>query len=670
MSFNTLKTENYINIKLTDEGRHQLSLGNLRFSKMVLSDREIDYGIDYSNHYSIESNKIISPNDSHPNVDGVNLDGSDPILLNNNNVTALKKFYSAQTNNFGFFSGSPDNGWGYKFTYTNGSIIQYTNQTWGSLDIDYSGSPFRPSSSNLVFVSWLPAQYSASTINTYPTITSGLSYNGLWYKVISGDTGASTFTVDRPIPNFGSVSHTIRLYFMPDNAITGAYGSGATQNTPMLNMNIIRTSDIAGTNINIEGISGYTHYGSIEYSGTKKYFGFGNETPAFGIIHYTNEYTGNTLGEQLAESTVELHIPFIMWHKVTGYTNGNATNIGLSCYDKFGKTIYDSIAKTTYRELRDGITSGNTIVGRVYHKLKLIVITDQELLNALSYKSNRNYTYPEPIVELSSHPASNIPYYSVSGLCESGKTYFVSLLFENEPYGATTSFGYPPAIHNGYIKKIKGENDINGRPKFLKVSFPSNSFPYMRNDAGLSDYGTGWNANTVQVLVNEQPTEYNYDISNVPATGWTRVSDVSIGGNGVYRAADVGDNTIDPDKLNAYEFIISKQDYNSGSTYTLYSGCTLNQDILNFGDESFFFGTINTGTLKTLYYSSIVGYVLPHELNTSLNPTFNSNYNDCTYVSEIAVIDDFGNVVAVGKPTHPLKKEINRILAVQLLLEF
>jgi len=669
MSFNTLKTENYINIKLTDEGRHQLSLGNLRFSKMVLSDREVDYSIDYSYNYLIDSNRVMSPNDSHPNVDGVNLDGSNALILNQNNVTSLKQFITGTTNDYGFFSGSP-----YSWAYVdnlkiNRGTLAYGSQSWAQNTLVYAGAPV-PKQGELVFCSWLPPQFGSTNIpTTYPTIPNGASFNTLVYCVLSAS--SFTITIDRPIPDFtGTGAHSMNTMFYPSNGIETYYGSGATQNTQCWNMNIVRTYEIAGTNINTPGISGFSQYGSIQYAGTRKYFGFSSNTPAVGFIHYTNEYTANTFGEQFIEKTTELHMPTIMWHKTTGYTNGNATLWGLSCYDKYGTTKYDSFARTTYRELRDGVTSGNTIIGRVYHKLKMFIITDQEVLNALSYKSNRSYTYPEPIVELSSHPASNVPYYSVSGLCESGKTYFVSLLFENEPYGASTSFGYPSAIHNGYIKKIKGENDINGRPKFLKISFPPNSFPYMRNDAGLSSFGSGWNSNTVQVLVNEQPTEYNYDIANAPATGWTRVSDVSIGGNGVYRASDAGDNTIDPDKLNAYEFIVSRQDYNSGSTYVLYSGCTMNQDILNFGDEAFFYGVVNAETIKTKYYSSIVGYVLPHELNTSLNPTFDSDYNDCTYVSEIAVLDNFGNVVAVGKPTHPLKKEKNRILAVQLLLEF
>ena len=56
----------FINIKLTDVGRRQLSLGSLRFTSAVLSDREINYGIDRTEKYDISKNRILSPLDTHP----------------------------------------------------------------------------------------------------------------------------------------------------------------------------------------------------------------------------------------------------------------------------------------------------------------------------------------------------------------------------------------------------------------------------------------------------------------------------------------------------------------------------------------------------------------------------------------------------------------------------
>ncbi len=57
-------------------------------------------------------------------------------------------------------------------------------------------------------------------------------------------------------------------------------------------------------------------------------------------------------------------------------------------------------------------------------------------------------------------------------------------------------------------------------------------------------------------------------------------------------------------------------------------------------------------------------------MDKSTNITFDKYLNNATYISEVAVLDDRGKVVAVGKPTHPLKKERDKLLAVQLILEF
>lgn len=667
MSFNNLESTNYINIKLTDEGRNQISLGKLKFSKLVFSDREVDYGIDFSYNYNIDSNRILSPIDTHPDIEPFNFDGSSARVLNQNSVTSLKQFITGGTITNGLLSGDSAN-YSLLNVFKDSTTLTYSSQNWGTNEIIYNGS-MSVDTGDLIFVGWIPVQSSSNILDSSPYSISGVPLNGLWYGVLSADSGSSSITLDRPIPDFTSTSQDVGVFSYPFNGIQNFYGSGLTQSTNAWNINIVRTYDVAGTNVGIEGISGFTQYGSLEYSGTKTYFGFSSDTPTFGIIHYTNEYTGNTHGEQFIEGTAQLEMPTLMWHKITGYTNSNASIMGHTFYDAYGKSIYDPVARTTYKNLRDGISSGDTIVGRVYHKLKLFIITDQEILNALSYKSNRSYTFPEPIVELTSHSNSNTPYYSVSGLCESGKTYFVTLAFENSVYGASTSFGYQSSVHSGYIKKIQGENDVNGRPKFLKISFPANSFPYMRSDTNISS-GTGWNSNYVQVLINEQLTDYNYNIGNVPPTGWIRVSSATTGGNGVYKASDYGDSTIDADKLNAYSFVVSRQDYNSGSTYNLYSGLTANQDVLNFGDESLFFGIVKVQTIKTKYITSIVEYILPNEMEDSLNPTFDKFKNDSTYVSEIAVLDSFGKVVAVGKPTHPLEKERHRLLAVQLILEF
>ncbi len=663
MSFNTPESRTKVNIKLTDAGRRQLSLGNLQFDKLVVSDREINYSIDPTENYNILNNRILSPSDNHPGIEPVNFDGSKPILLNNRNVTPLKQFLTADTVSYGFLTGST-NAWTFKGSLLKNYVnIAYIGQSWDNNIVTFTGAV--PSVGDLIYCAWLPPQFSNGAIpSSFPVLPLNEPINGLFYKAISINGG--DVTVDRPIPKFDDVSHSMFTGFYPSNGIDNYYGSGVTQNTSVWNLNIVRTHTIAGTPTSTNGISGYTSYGSLPYNGTKQYFGFGPETPAIGFIHYTNEFTGNTFGEQLIEKSVEVHMPTIMWHKTAG-VNGEVVKNGASFYDISGSTYNDSIAKTSYRHLRD---TGNTKVGRVYHKLKLIVITDQELLAALSYKSNRTYTYPEIITSLTPSPLYPLSSLDATGLCKNEYTYFVTLLYENDPYDASASFGFPDALHSMYIKKIQGQNDINGNPQFLKISFPPNSFPYMRNDSLISSEGTGWNANSVQVLISEQPTINNYNIANVPSDSWKRVSSLSSGGNGVYRASDAGDLSIDPVKLNDYSFIISRQDFESGSTYVLSTAMTSNQQYLNFGDESVFFGNVKAKSLRTVYKGFVTAILHSTQLNASYNSTYNPYVHNETYISEIAVLDGFNNVVAVGKPTYPLKKEVGKVLAIQLEIDF
>lgn len=668
MSFNLQEPTTFINIKLTDQGRRMLSLGALSFNKAVLSDREIDYSIDRSGNYSISNNRVLFPAEYYPNIDPVNLDGSSAFLLNGQQVTSAKQFLTADTPSTGFFSGSTD-AWYLISSYAKGSTsIDSAVQNWNTTGLTATIGSYTPKTGDLAWIPW-PHPKSGYTFSS-DLILSGKPTVALWYKVLSG--GSGNLVLDRPIPDFAGATMTYdtKAYYFPDNGIDNYYGSASTQDCKIWNLNIVRTSNVPGTILNTTNfVSGYTQYGSIEYAGTRKYFGFSGETPAVGFIHYSNASSANTYGEQFIEKTIQVFIPTIMWYNSTE-NNGEGIKWGAKFYDYYGQTFFDSATQSTYRELRDGISSTNRVVGRVYHKLKLIVITDQELLSVLSYKSNRNFALPDYNTNLITNPKNPLTNSQATGLCRDGYDYFVTYKVNSSGYTASKSFGYPDNLHCGYVKKIVGQNDVNNNPQYLQITFPANSFPYMRNDSGLSTYGTGWNANSVQILINEQLSSNNYTESTVPSNSWVSLSNLTSGGNGIYRAEDAGNNTIDANKLNGYSFIVSREDYSSGSTYQLYSGLTQSQSNLNFGDESFFFGTIDLQIFATTYKSVITVYAKNTDVNNSINPTYNSTLDESTYITEIAILDNSDQVVAVGKPTYPIKKSISKFLAFQLEIDF
>ena len=692
----------FFNIKFTDHGRRLASTGKINFNSVIISDREIDYSIDRDGKYDILNNKILDVTDYYQDSELANYDATDPFTNFVSQENGGTNFLPVNnTSNFNVtterleITGSTSSTTISNFVKGTKSLAYSSNiSNWGTNKITFAGGGYSPIVNDIVAIPWVSPDYSGSYDPTTmpqndPCVLS-------FYKIISAVTAGSVYLVDRPIPDFDT-GPTLTCQFFRNNMIENYFGSGTTTDPGVWNMNIVRTNDVIGTQIStIDQISGFTTYGSIQYNGTKHFFGFKNELPAFGVIHYTNKFTGNTYAEMFVEGTFEMNLPGIMWHHCyEAYynndltipfdaLNASGTTWGLFLSDAIGVTMYDPISKSTYRNLYDGRNSEAFSVGRVYHKLQIIIITDQELLTALSYKSNRNYTLPDYELYLSDMPqlglypayaysASTVSGYTATGLIDNGYDYFVTYIAENDPYSSSVSIGNAPSLPCGYIKKIKGSRDNNGNEQYLKLRFTvPNSFPYMRDDNELLNVnlGTGWNANTVQLLVNKQLTSDNFDIANVPSNQWVRVSDKTLGGNGVYRALDYGDDTIDAKKLNVYEFVISKEDYLSGSTYLINTGMTLSQNYLNFGDECFVYGTIKTGIAASVYKTKFQVYVDDSNLNRSNNSTFDPEIDNNTYITEIAVLDDKQNVVAVGKPTYPIRKNNIRWLTLQLDFDF
>lgn len=675
MSYLPNEPTTFINIKLTDEGRRLLSLGQLTFDKGVLSDREINYGIDRTGSYDIDcSNRIIAPKDSAPTFSPINsFDGSSAFTIS---IGSAKQNITAATQSVGFFTGN-----------TNYWAIDI-DKAFGSNTIDYSiyvpdgtsnvtlaggGTAHFPEAGELMYIPWQPIQGSGITYSSSDVILSGNPTNTLWYRVLSADTGTSIVTLDRTVPNFGTTSTTqiLNTYFYPFNGIETYYGSAATVNTQVWNMNIIRTKSVEGTNTSI---SGYTTYGSIQYNGTKQYLGFRDETRQFGVVHYTNEYTGNTYAEQLVEKSVVLDIPNVMWHRKSANA-GQAVDYGIKLQDFAGSTIFDSISQTSYRELRDGTSTSDVVVGRVYHKLKIIVITDPELLTALTYKSNRSYTLPG--LNLSTSPVPNLQSSTSStGLLETGYTYFVTYVAESDlitPTGLT--YGYQKSLPCQYIQRINGAEDSLGAPQYLRATFNTSFFPYLRNEAGMTSYsGSGWNANKIQLLVNKVNTTTDplVDLNTIPTDGWMRISSGSTG-NGIYTGV-TGNRTIDPSNLAGVQFVISQEDYDSGSTYVLdnvfYSNNNVELNGLTFGGEAFFFGNISATIMATTYKSIMTVLAPDSQYNSSTNSSFDGILDTDTYITEVGILNNNDVLVAVGKPTYPIKKNSSRYLAFQLEIDF
>ena len=189
-----------------------LSLGRLTYDKAALSDREINYGFDrqVAGGYDIQNNRVLAPKDDNPTF--TNFDGSDFITLGPARVHSVKQIASALTESIGFFTGDTTSGFGFNvdksITTVNISYSAASSLPNGTNVIDYdlgSQSKGEPKAGELIYIPWEPIQNSANTFdNSSTAVNSTNATNNLWYRI--KETTANTLTLDRPTPNFGSVS--------------------------------------------------------------------------------------------------------------------------------------------------------------------------------------------------------------------------------------------------------------------------------------------------------------------------------------------------------------------------------------------------------------------------------------------------------------------------------
>lgn len=425
MAFIKKKDPTILNIKLTSKGRELLSEGKLDFKYFAVGDSEIDYKfnkeivISGDTEYTAFYSNILRPADKNPKIisfisRNVTGDSHNEII----NVPSTRYQVENQVESLGFFT---DNG----NTYITDSnhvkqpdvMIAMSAVTGGTIITlkkapSYGTSGEEPVSGDTLFVKWTHGNNTTGF-----TVQKNEPTPNLFYRItgVSGTLGSGSVDVgvDRDIPNFSGITLTnvyagaMILYneisfsgdtilnmsptdYLDESVISFLENSQCpTIVFPYWNMSIIYTEEIAGVQA---GNLKYTEFKNKTMGGFISYIQ--NQAPILkklGVIHYTNSSPANVYGEEFLLNTPSLDIPTIMWHKSSGQTLG-ATFIpsGIS------KTLTGETnsLETTYYDLHD-LNNPSIIVGKVFNDLKIFVIEDQELLFAMSYKSNRSWTLPD-----------------------------------------------------------------------------------------------------------------------------------------------------------------------------------------------------------------------------------------------------------------------------------
>lgn len=423
MAFIEKKNPIVLNIKLTSKGRELLAAGELDFKYYGIGDSEVDYKFNaevnaVDTEYSAFDSSILRAADKNPKLISFisrNLSGDSFNEMTNIPITAYS--VENQVESLGFFT---DNNT--KFIVDSNHVKQPDAMVdmgvpGGGKVIElqkaptYGTSGEEPAAGDILFVQWT---YGINTINSTYALDKNYPTPNLFYRIteiIEGTLASATalnplkIRVDREIPDFQGypvVDARAMIYwneinysgdtvinmsstdYLDESVLSFLENSQCpTIVFPYWNMSIVYTEEIAGVQA---GNLKYTQFKNRKYGGFVSYIQ--NQAPVLkklGVIHYSNSSPANVYGEGFLQDTPTLDIPTIMWHKSGSKTLG--VTLGALGSQKLleGLDIY-------YYDLTD---PEGFIVGKIFPDLKIFVIEDQELLFAMSYKSNRSWTIPD-----------------------------------------------------------------------------------------------------------------------------------------------------------------------------------------------------------------------------------------------------------------------------------
>ena len=611
----------------------------------------------------------------------------------------------------GFFTGSTATGWTAQtdsaYTITSNYYVNMTKLTGGTTLEILLSSPLCASTTGTPQINdfvtlFVDSIGSCNNVNTVPILT---------YKIqnISPSVGTTStspwiLTLDREIPDYSpwaTSGQKAKVLIYPSGMtvlydfITPApYWQTDTlnfespcdvrnrENTLIWNMNIPWSENPAG--VWPSTYESYSNYGSVSYLGTKEYLGYQEPTgqtdtsevfyynsfdekitvlpqqqKTIAIIHYTNQDIDFVYGEKFAtvpfdpqnptnQTGLARHfkfsIPTLMWHKSTGATIGQDFYIDPPNYDlckpyyiKSTRNLDMNDPGIRYYHLWDLNPDANNKlnrVGKVFPDQQIIIIDDEEIVAALSYKSNRNWTLPAPKL------ATLIPNTCYTNTSSTG------LLDKPEQKIYVTyrldSTAFTDSIHCNYYSILNAPADAATNSVNVSVRFGP-EFPFLNQNWGTSNY-TGFSANQIKLIYqivtgNTRPSSSNWKIFDVtPAISSTTV-------NGFLTMSGLTGTT----------FQIDPADDAIATIYNLNNFVQIPQnnqpDYLNFGDEYYFYGNLETDIAATIYEMKYLINLGRNQFTNTSNPTWASGTT--SYITEIGLYDSNKDLIVISKLQSP-----------------
>ena len=288
-------------------------------------------------------------------------------------------------------------------------------------------------------------------------------------------------------------------------------------------------------------------------------------------------------------------------------------------------------------------------VGKVFPDDKIIIFDDEEIVAALSYVSNRSWTLPAP--KLGTVAPGTCDSDTDGILNDDTECLWVTYLFRPRVNGGAQG------IHCNYYQKICGPTlDCGSGEQNVTVTF-GGDFQCMQQNLTY-----GWRAGEFWVLAQKTNTTSRPDPAKWRAIDFTQLLD----DNGFIDAS----NYIDPDGMTSLNFTISQTNYDSGIPYSLSSQVTVklpndsNEYAMNFGDETFFHGYLQTDIQATIYEMRYLVNLPSTQFTYSSNPTWSEGITP--YMTEVGLFDTDKNLLVVSKFQSPQLRQGVQQLVVKL----
>ena len=718
MSYIINNTSAFVNIKLTETGRQKLAQGQLNFTSFGIGDSEINYdreAISDSNQTQVSlsgSSRILRPVDRQPDIKSyitaTSNSNNNLNLLNSGQISTIKAIVNNEAKDRGFFSGS-----GTTFTtYTADTYTQGTDTvvalTGGTELVIGTGTTFNVGDYILLKVGNDTVGSLAINQNTTPV-------PNLWYKIElikTTNVTNDTIVVDRELPKNGATTATSQFIIYPGGEVHNSYGLNTTtpywnSNTldfagccdvscgdvPIWNQNSVWCENLAGmTGTGITTIAS-TPYESFEKFGSNEFLGqkypffnvdcvgdeIGNDIcdapgesviddakKSVSILHYTNNTISNYYGEFFFidgdnNKMLKLQLPDLMYHR-RNYSTESGTTMGMT-FIASGTTKFITGTDLEYVDLIEDpslVSDTTKIVGKVFPQLKTVIFEDDEIVAATSYKSNRNWTLPALKAKLSA-PAGGVS----AGVLKTNETMYISYTFENT-IGAT---GLTTTLPCQYYSKIENNTSSSKDIEFYIQNI--DLLPYMRKEEKSGYDGMGFSAKEFKVMYqivqnsDDRPLANAWKVYDYTSTAITTVAG----------------ETIDPKLLEIQNpttngFLIDATVVGSATTFSIINSLNMatnsQPEALQFGDERFFYGNLETYIGATIFKTVFNINISADDFKQTGNPTRPNSLTGAAdiRVTEVGIYDDDNSLVMIGKLSKPVKLSSGNTVMLELAIDF